>query len=74
MSHRTEIRNLYQETIRILNSDDSWEDKYDQIFSQRISRRVRELINLDYCDPDTSYEEDVTAFVSAFKQYMEDEN
>ena len=41
---------------------------YDMIFSEHISRKI--LIDLDYYDPDTSYEEDVTAFVNAFNDKM----
>ena len=40
------------------NKDLTWEEKYNQIF------HIRKLhdIHVDYCDPDTSYEADVTAF------------
>lgn len=48
-----------------------WEITYDKIFSENISRKVLNLVDLDYCDPDTSYEDDVKAFVSAFQEYME---
>lgn len=49
-----------------------WEQKYDQIFSDDISVKVFNLVRLDYCDPDTSYEEDVTAFINAFNEKMKD--
>jgi hypothetical protein len=48
----------------------TWNEKYDQIFSEKISRKVFDLIRLDYYDPDTSYEEDVRAFMSAFNERM----
>jgi len=51
---RTEERNL------------SWSTLYDCIFSQDISGKIQGTgIRVDYCDPDTSYEEDVRAFVKA---------
>jgi len=45
----------------------SWETKYDLIFSNSISGEIRELdeIHIDYCDPDTTYQEDVNAYVNA---------
>lgn len=54
----------------IFNSDISWEEKYDMIFSDKISVKVFKIINLDYYDPDTTYQEDVTAFVNAFNSRM----
>jgi len=48
----------------------TWEEKYDRIFSDKISKKVFELIRLDYWDPDTSYEEDVQAFMSAFNERL----
>jgi hypothetical protein len=65
-----ELNELLEECNRIVDSDMSWEDKYDAIFSDRISKRVFSLLHLDYCDPDTTYEEDVMAFVDAFAHAM----
>ncbi len=72
LSYR-ELLDIYAEAKEIYNSGISWKAKYDLIFSDRISKRVR----FDYYDPDTSYpavmttyEEDVTAFVMAFHDYM----
>jgi hypothetical protein len=44
-----------------------WETKYNLIFSDDLSGRIASLgISLtDYWDPDTSYEEDVKAYVQA---------
>jgi hypothetical protein len=52
------------------NDPVSWEKAYNAIFSDRVSKRVYELLrrigsSMDYYDPDTSYEEDVRAFASA---------
>lgn len=44
--------------------------KYDRIFSEHVSQRVFREIHLDYCDPDTTYEEDVDAFMRAFNAKM----
>ena len=48
----------------------SWEEKYDLIFSNEISKKVFSLIHLGYYDPDTSYQEDVRAFINAFNDRM----
>lgn len=57
----------YEKAKKIINSDLDWEAKYDLIFSDEISRKF----NLDYYDPDTSYREDVMAFMDALEEYME---
>lgn len=46
------------------------EQKYDKIFCKSVSQKVFSLLNLDYCDPDTTYEEDVDAFMNAFNSKM----
>ena len=55
------------------NTDITDEVKYDLIFSDKISRFVFNFFNtirspLEYYDPDTSYQEDVDAFMSAFNE------
>lgn len=62
--------NLYNKTIEIFESALPWEVKYDEVFSDNISHQVFKLVDLDYYDPDSSYQEDVTAFVEAFKDKM----
>jgi hypothetical protein len=53
----------------IFYSDIDWKYKYDMIFQIGKDHIYSELdslgIRLDYYDPDTTYEEDVTAFVNA---------
>lgn len=63
---------LHKEVNRIFDSTLPWETKYDLIFSEFISRRISSIIHLDYYDPDTSYQEDVTAFVNALNEKMSD--
>jgi hypothetical protein len=58
----------------ILGSGATWEYKYDRIFG--MSRGIRGLIDeldisFSWCDPDTSYEEDVTAYVEALRVLRE---
>lgn len=67
-----ELRDLHAQVNEVFVSGLSWETKYDLIFSERLSRRVFGLIHLDYCDPDTSHQEDVTAFVDAFNEKMKE--
>ena len=61
------IQKIYTKCERIVDSDLTWDEKYDLIFSEEISKTVHDLIKLDYYDPDTSYEVDVQAFVQALK-------
>lgn len=59
---------LYDKAKNIIASNLPWDEKYDFIFSKEISHNF----SLDYYDPDTSYEEDVMAFMNALDQYMEE--
>jgi len=57
---------ISREAREIANSEADWETKYDLIFSADISQTIFFLgISFDYCDPDSSYEEDVMAYVNA---------
>lgn len=66
-----ELKKLINEVIRIYESEATWEIKYDLIFSKHLSHRIRDIVKIDYYDPDTSYEEDLKAYVDALKQYLE---
>jgi hypothetical protein len=50
---------------KICNSNMDWNTKYNLIFSENISSKMHELYHIRYVDPDTSYEDDVKAFVNA---------
>src|SRR4051812_31636023 len=52
---------------QIFNSDFGWEDKYDLIFKDYSPRQLSCILGryIEYYDPDTSYEEDLTAYVNA---------
>lgn len=63
-----EFNTFTAEAIRIYDSNLPWDTKYDLIFSENISRKIFSLVRLDYYDPDTTYEEDVKAFISALKE------
>lgn len=44
----------------------SWAERYDLIFSPEISGAILNTgVRFEHCDPDTSYEEDVRAYVNA---------
>lgn len=65
-----QLKEIHNLATKIMASDINWEIKFDLIFSVDVSLAVRELIDLDYVDPDTSYEEDVQAYMSAFNEKM----
>lgn len=56
---------LFKEAEVIYNSDASWETKFKLIFSDEISVRMGELFRQNYYDPDTTYEEDLSAWFRA---------
>ena len=66
-SKQSILKSLYNKAEEIVASNESWKDKYDLIFSDEISKKVFELTNLDYYDPDMDYNDDVLAFMNAFE-------
>lgn len=66
-----EFSQLAYEVIDIADTmGANWETKYELIFSERLSKRIDALVSIDYCDPDTSYEEDVLAYVNALSNKL----
>jgi len=71
-----DFKHQVERANRIFVADDlSWEEKYDLIFCPDLSTKCFELAKkigekLDYYNPDASYEEDVTAFISAAREYI----
>lgn len=54
-------------------NDDDWEHLYHFVFSDKISGVVRSVVpDFDWYDPDTTYEEDVMAWIGAFYGLMGD--
>lgn len=56
---------LYHHPYAEIDEACEWENIYRKIFSEKISKKVHKMVHLDYYDPDTSYREDVQAFVNA---------
>lgn len=59
------------------NSDEHWSIAYDQIFSEKISKKIYKKfhklnIQMHYYDPDSSYEDDVRAYVNAVNEKLEE--
>ena len=77
MTNYHELENI----VTLLNTiichqtdDEGWSRRYNIVFSENISKRAVLLYNnlseskFDYYDPDTSYQEDVEAFVKAITE------
>jgi hypothetical protein len=56
---------LADEVFQIADSAASTEIKYELIFDGGLCRSLAQIFRLDYYDPDTSYEDDVAAYVAA---------
>jgi hypothetical protein len=52
----------------VVESDLGWETKYRLVFNQACSGQIREMVALDYYDPDEGYEQDVMAFYRAVRE------
>ena len=52
------------------NPDVSWEDKYSLIFGMKMWDKFKKAgINITWYDPDTSYEDDITAWMWAIRDH-----
>lgn len=67
-----EFVRLAREVRRICETDATWETKYELVFTENVSLRLQKLMHFDWCDPDTSYEEDVLAFSRAVNEQADD--
>lgn len=74
-SEYEELQNFYEKLTKweeeAVLGELSWEDLYDIVFSKKVCKRICEILpNFNWCDPDTTYQEDVVAFISQFKEYF----
>ena len=65
-----------RQIIKIFNSEASWKTKYDVIFGIRNGMLEPQLkaagLELEWYNPDTDYQDDVTAFVNAAEKLLEE--
>jgi hypothetical protein len=61
-----ELKDLHKRAKKIIASDLDWEIKYNMIFSEDISDKVK----FDWTDPDMDYEDDVRAWMDGFDKHM----
>lgn len=65
-NHKTDSDSDCEDSCKI------WRDLYYFVFSDEISHKLTKRFGrLDYYDPDTSYYEDVTAYIDAFKEFAD---
>jgi hypothetical protein len=60
---------LYERVKRTMESDLTWKEKYDIIFSEHIS----EKLDFPYCNSDGGYDDDVKDYYRGFTEYIERE-
>lgn len=64
------ISGLIAQAESIFKSNLDWETKYNQIFGMKIIRKILDAGYLfEYYDPDTTYREDVTAYMQALIEW-----
>lgn len=61
-----DLKELQKRAKRIIASDLDWEEKYNLIFSDDMSCKVK----FEWYDPDMDYEDDVRAWMDGFDEYM----
>jgi len=69
-----EIENALCKAFLYYNANLPWKTKYEVIFSNEVSDVLFEFFNTSsYYDPDSSYEEDVIAFIKWLREILGDE-
>jgi hypothetical protein len=68
-----ELVHIAQEVAE--NDSMDWETKYKLIFSKEVSIRLNSLLRqlgmeLNYCDPDSGYDDDVRAYIWAVEEKL----
>lgn len=67
------IDRAYDKVVESECSEEAWEALYNFVFSDGISRKICEILpNFVWYDPDTTYQEDVCAFIDAFWREMDE--
>lgn len=74
-SEYEELQNFYEKLSKweeeAVLRELSWEDLYDIVFSKKVSKRIYKILpNFTWYDPDATYQEDVVAFITQFKEYF----
>ena len=68
MDKITHYLRLAEEVFMVAKSEVPAKTKYELIFSDELCRSLDQLFPLDYYDPDTSYEDDIAAYVTALHE------
>ncbi len=63
---------LAEYAIKVAESNATWEAKYNIIFSDDVSAILIKQAQIEWYDPDGSYEEDVTAFIDALREHLDE--
>lgn len=67
------IDDAYDKVMESDCSEEAWKALYNFVFSDIISRKICEILpSFDRFDPDTTYQEDVCAFINAFWREMDE--
>lgn len=67
------IDRAYDKVVESECSEEAWEALYHFVFSDRVSHKICEILpSFDWFDPDTTYEEDVMAWIMAFYGLIRD--
>ncbi len=70
-SGKETVHSLYWKIRKIYESNLTWTEKYNKIFSDELSVKMNELLKFDYYDPDMDYEDDVIAYVSSLSEAVQ---
>lgn len=67
------VNEAYSKVVLSTYSEEAWEALFHFVFSENISRKICEILpRFDWYDPDTTFQEDVCAFINAFDREMDE--
>lgn len=67
------IDRAYDKVVESECSEEAWKALYHFVFSDRVSHKIYEILpSFEWYNPDTTYQEDVCAFINAFRREMDE--
>lgn len=67
------IDDAYDKVMESECSEEAWKALYHFVFSDRVSHKICEILpSFEWYDPGATYQEDVCAFIDAFRREMDE--
>lgn len=67
------IRRAFYITLSNVENEDAWRALFKFVFREDVAGKIFDIVpDFDWDDPDTTYQEDVCAFINAFNKLIDE--